>query len=251
MVIKFSKEYFISHSHKDEEAHGLLLKKLRNRGIEPYIYSPNKGSPTNLASKDLIEAILDHLALVHIQNGFPEQSFWVAFERDYALRAHKPVYAFDPVTYKIEKSRIPPLNLPIYPSYYSGDKEKMHNLFTFMRNRHFDLNSFFKIEGSTATSFTESFNTVIRNGGYYAIFLSSKTLKTKNLKEEIGFALKSHPDRILIGLLDQFNLKDIPGNLDRIQCVQLFGDRKRSEIERWDDLIVNLYWLVLKSTHKL
>jgi hypothetical protein len=251
MEINFSKKYFVTHSHNDEEAYALLIKKLRNRGMEPFEFPPIKSHPENMDCTSLIEAILDHIALVYIQNEYSDHTFWVAFQRDYALRAHKQVYSFDPVAFKIDKSRVPPLKLPIFPSYYSLDKDRLHDLFTFMRNRHIDLNSLITIPDSSKKSFTESFNAVVRNGGYYLIFISSKTLKMNSVKEELGFAFSSHPERILVGLLDNIDRKDIPGNTENLQLIQLFGDKKQSQEHRWDDLIVNLYWLVLKKTHIL
>ncbi len=251
MEASFPKKCFISYSYKDEDVSELLKKKLRNRGVESFTFPPIRLPPDKLISNKLIEAILSYQALVFIKGGHSNLSFWVAFERDYAIRANKQVYSFDPETLKIEKYRLKPLQLPIFPSYLSKDARKLQGLFTFMQQRYFDLHTWQKSHGSRIDVVPESINSPVSKGGYSVIFLTSKSLKSKIMKSEMEYALNTHPDRILVGLVDDIHKKDIPGFSEKVRYIQLFGDSKRSEKQRWDDLIVNLYWLIFNPSYEL
>jgi hypothetical protein len=250
MEAGFPKKCFISCSPKDEDACELLDKKLRNRGVETYSFPPIRVSPNKLNSKALIDAILDHPTLVYVQGGHSNLSFWVTFTRDYALRAHKQVQSFDPVTLKIDKCRLNPLQLPIIPWYLEKDTKKLKELFDYMRNRHIDLHSLSVHNISTGNAMPQSINELVKNTGYFLIFLTSNILKSKQTKSELENALRNHPDRMLIAIVDKINIENISGFSDRIHYVQLYGDSKRSDKQRWDDLIVNLYWLIYSPSYK-
>lgn len=250
----FPKNCFISCSLKDEDARDLLVKKLQNRGVEYYIFPDMKISPQKMVNHDLIDAILSHDALIYVKGGHSALSFWVAFERDYALRSGKHVFSFDSPTLQIEKSRLSPLQLPVYPIYLERDSGKLKDLFSFMKSRHIDFGSLQDTAAKklSLSNLSEiSVRDVLNHNGFIIYFLSSDSLKSKDVLLEIGYALETQPDRILISLLENVRTKDIPHFSEKIHFVQLFGDKKRAEKPRWDDLIVNLYWLVFKYSYSL
>ncbi len=251
MEARFPKKCFISYSDKDTDAGNLLKKKLQHRGVQSFNFPPIKVPPHKFNSNELIEAILGHQEHIYVKDGHSNLSFWVNFSRDYALRAHKQVSSFDPVTMKIEKCRLPPMKLPIFPCYLANESKKLQELFTYMQNRHLSLHSWLNTNGITAETIRETVDTVIRNGGFCTLLLTSTTLKSKIVKHEIKHMLETYPDRILIGLVDKISTRDIPGFSDRNHVVQLFGDSKRPEKQRWDDLIVNLYWLIYHPSYTL
>ncbi len=251
MEAGFPKKCLISCSHKDADARELLDKKLRNRGVESHQFPPIRVPPNKFTSKALIDVIIEHPTLVYVKGEHSNLSFWVAFQRDYALRAHKEVQSFDPVTLKIEKSRLSPLQLPIIPWYMEKDMKKIREIFDYVKNRHIDLSSWATKNGLVEYTIPQSLKEAVSNTGYTLIFLTSNTLKSKQAKTELEHALRSNPDRILIAIVDKINFEDIPGFSDRVHYVQLYGDNKRSDKQRWDDLIVNVYWLVYNPSYTL
>jgi hypothetical protein len=245
MEVGFPKKCFITHSHKDEDALELLKKKLRNRGVESESYPPIKVPPEKLRCNPYIETILRYPALIYIKGGHSNLSFWVAFARDFALRAGKLVFSFDPVTLKIEKSRLKQLQLPIFPSYLSKDARKLQGLFKHLENRYIDLFAWQKSHIPPSEINPESIVASVSNGGYCVIFFTSKTVKSKMMSSEVKYALETHPERILIALLDDVRNKEIPGFSERTCIVPMTGKH------RWDDLIVNIYWTIFHPSYKL
>jgi len=63
--------------------------------------------------------------------------------------------------------------------------------------------------------------------------------------------LRQAPERILVGLFDTTPLDERLAALEANgQIIQLYGDSERSEVQRIDDLIVRLYWLIYRNTHQ-
>lgn len=245
MAFSFPKKCFITYSHKDEDALELLKKKLRNRGVESESYPPIKVPPEKFRSNPYIETILRYPALIYIKGGHSNLSFWVAFARDFALRAGKLIFSFDPITLKIEKSRLKQLQLPIFPSYISKDARRLQDLFKYIEKRYIDLFAWQKSHNPLSEVNPESIVASVSNGGYSVIFFTSKTVKSKTMSSEVKYALETHPERILIALLDDVKKKDIPGFSERTRCIHL------TEKQRWDDLIVNIYWAVFHPSYEL
>ena len=245
MEVGFPKKCFITYSHKDQDALELLKKKLRNRGVESQSYPPIKVPPEKFRSNPYIETILRYPALIYIKGGHSNLSFWVAFARDFALRAGKLVFSFDPVTLKIEKSRLKQLQLPVHANYIEKDTRRLRDIFNHMEKRFIDLFAWQKSHNPTGYVNPESIVTSVSNGGYSVIFLTSKTVKSKTMNSEIKYALDTHPERILIALLDDIKKKDIAGFTERTRCIKL------TEKQRWDDLIVNLYWTIFHPSYEL
>jgi len=250
-----SHKVFISHSSKDEEARAFLISKLNARGIDPYFFPAIKLPPNKINGTELIEAILQHDALIYMKGGFSERSFWVAFERDYAIRAKKEVYSFDPSTLKIEKSRLYPIQLPIFLSSTDSDIKRLDDLLKFLEGRFFDLQEWSKslaqgkvIEDSLAKSV---FN-VARKGGFVVQFLKSNM--QPKIIEELRDSMISYPDRILSATLDKDALNSVTSTIQipsKVLTIQLYGDKIRPEKQRWDDLIVMVYWLIFRNIYEL
>lgn len=88
---------FVSHSYMDTEGIRSLLDHLPPC-FGPVLFAPVDVPPSEFVSTRLIDAIRAAPALVYLQGAKSEASFWVALERDVALRAGKQVFAFDPAT---------------------------------------------------------------------------------------------------------------------------------------------------------
>ncbi len=96
--------------------------------------------PNKLVSNELIKAILDQDGLIYLEGSHSARSFWVAFERDYALQAGKVTASFDPNVQEFRLSTAKPMDLPLYASYAVEDKRQVLDLLAFMRKeRHFNI----------------------------------------------------------------------------------------------------------------
>lgn len=129
---------FISHSYKDAKAREKLLALLPG-GVEPFIFPPVVVPPEEMVSNDLIAAILACDGEIYLEGGASESSFWVAFERDYALRAGKPVFGYEPKTNRLHPDISAPLRLPVFLSHSHRDNEQVKRIQKIMADeRYFD-----------------------------------------------------------------------------------------------------------------
>ena len=85
---------FISHAYADGIARDSLIKSLPS-GVEAVVFPPITVQPDQFVSNRLIESLLSCDGLIYLAGGASDSSFWVAFERDYALRAGKQVFLAD------------------------------------------------------------------------------------------------------------------------------------------------------------
>jgi hypothetical protein len=95
-------------------------------------------------------------------------------------------------------------------------------------------------------SLRRSIQSVLGRGGYAVLFWSHEAARSSFITKEMEWVWTVNKGRILIAMLEDvpppsWLQNDLPPWLEP---VQLFGDGARSEINRWDDLIVRLYWLV-------
>lgn len=125
-------KYFVSHSYKDAAVRDGFLKTLPPQ-VTPYIFPPISVSPLEFVSSTLIGAILACDALIYLKEGFSSRSFWVAFERDYALRTGKPVFFYTPSTDTLSEHRDPPLDLAIFPSFSRPQTKDVWPINTFAK----------------------------------------------------------------------------------------------------------------------
>jgi hypothetical protein len=274
-VLKLPRKCFISHSYKDAKARKRLLKNLP-RGVEPFVFPPINVSPNDMVSESLIESILDHEGLIYLEGGYSAHSFWVAFERDYALRAGKKVFSFNPETLEIKPHDLPPLELPVFVSHSTSDLEMVNRVLGIMQNdRYFNALSL-QLDTSPKTYRDRTYaNKLTRMnivkhmsiGGYLVVFWSKNAAASRRVSIEVEFGFdqsqyygldKPTPDfeRVLFVLLDNTPLPDKLRQIIQtapesvVRPVQLYRDGDRSEMHRVDDMIVRLYWLIYRNTQQ-
>ncbi len=96
--------------------------------------------PEELVSNELIAAILNCDSLIYLDGENSARSFCVAFERDYAKRTGKLVFAADPLTLAIRPDTSAALDLPIFADHTHRDYDHIRRILNFMRHeRFFDL----------------------------------------------------------------------------------------------------------------
>lgn len=244
---------FISHAYADSATRDQLIQRLPH-SIEVVVFPPITVKPHQFVSDRLIRAILDCDGLIYLRGGRSDYSFWVAFERDYALRAGKQVFAADPVTLDVVRDTGTPLDLAAFASYHRSDMPRVREIADYLiRERYFDLWMDYKDikEGDNWQNvISESLADRLNRGGYAIIFWSRKASESLWVKQEIEMAaqgIANFNDRVLFALLDDC---PIPKFWIQYQdpCVQLYGDKKRPAAHRLDDLVVRLYWLIYRKT---
>lgn len=255
------KKVFISHSYIDAEARERLLALL-SKGVEPFIFPPITVPPEQMISDKLLDAIRHCDGLIYLQGGASAESFWVALERDYALRAGKRVFSFAPGGAALTPDTSPPLHLPIFPTWGAGDMRRVMRMLKFMRNKRFfdpfDLNKLRQIvknDVAVNDELIDKYYGVISNGGYGVFFWSKKAEESEWFSGDAQIvAVDRRPvmDRLVIALLDSTNPAILSQQLGWrfTDFVQLYGDAQRSEMQRLDDLIVRLYWLIYRNTRQ-
>ncbi len=274
--MEMPRKCFVSYSYDDIEAHQALIEALPKH-IKPHSFPEIKVAPDELVSNRLIDAILKQDALIYLEGGFSAKSFWVAFERDFALRAGKKVYAFDPMKNELSPIFAQPMRLPFFVSCSSTDIDKMTTIVNLMRDkRYFDAFSLNDLPPRKTRRHREAAETLTREaiveklnrGGYMVVFWSKNSSKSKRVNEEIQFGLEFgryftsdetnlNFSRLLYALLDDTELPIEVQNLMKneanfmIKPVQLYGDDELSAINRIDDLIVRLYWLIYRNTQQI
>lgn len=263
--------YFISHSYKDKAVQERMVKQLP-RGVRPYIFPPIMVRPDQMVSNNLIKAILQCDSMIYLDKGYSAASFWVAFERDYALRAGKPLYRYDPATESLERVEIPPLQLPIFSQFSSADYAELEKLFAIMkRDRFFDLftppvtttGSKPFIDNPNDKTFETNMYKRLNQGGYMLIFWSRNANLSEHVHQYIKYGYEYFPSdnpeyhRMLFALMDNTPLPDwyfqkvqpFLTTIPHISPVQLYADKALSHMNRLDDLIVRLYWLIFRGQY--
>lgn len=240
--ILFPGKYFISHSYKDADIRDEFLKLLPPE-TTPYIFPPISVSPLEFVSSTLIGAILACDGLIYLNEGFSGRSFWVAFERDYALRSGKKVFSYTPSTQSLVEHTAPPLDLAIFTSYSHRQKAEIRPILEFMaRQRNFDPwiddekirpgeNWQWAIESGRESIFDRGGYVVAFMGEFHSEYVLAETLKGLDQKRLIVAGLGVKPPDFILHYQDLF-----------IQLVE--GGRVNNN--RIDDLIVRLYWLMFR-----
>lgn len=249
-AINLPQNCFISHSYQDAEARKRLLKLLPAQ-VRPIIFPPIMVSPEQLVSNELVQTILRCDGLIYLQGGASEESFWVAFERDYALRAGKEVFAFDPATGELRQDRSAPLHLPIFASYSRKDEHHVRQIVDYMKTeRYFDIwSDLEELTGGTdwQNALEKGLLGQLEAGGYVVVFWSEASSHSVYVQMEWELAFSKYPRQVLPVLLDRTRLS-LP--LATIQALQLYGDQQRSAVNRLDDLVVCLYWWIYRTTRQ-
>lgn len=167
--------YLVSHSYRDKDACDRLLRALPPE-VEPVVFPPITVPPDQLVSNELVQTILHCDGVIYLRTPNSDESFWVAFERDYALHAGKQVYAFNPEPNHLTRVRGPGPRLPVFASYAGEDTERVRRITDFLRDdRYVDLGS-----GDTELApgsdlqeaISRGISDRVRAGGYVAVFWS-------------------------------------------------------------------------------
>jgi hypothetical protein len=246
---------FISHAYADAD----LLQSFREvlpRGVEPFIFPAINIPPDQRVSDDLVRAILDCPGLIFLTSPASASSFWVTFERDYALRAQKEVFAYDPLARRLSRYRERPRDMPIFTSYSRKDARSTVQIMDFMRSkRYFDV--FMDMPGGAAgRSFEDVIGDAIASqlerGGYCVAFISNASLASEPVALELNKAAEHWPDRILPVLLEPVDMSKLAVPLER-QARPIYLDGPEPGKLNWhrvDDLIVQIYRLVFEGSVK-
>lgn len=143
-----------------------------------------------------------------------------------------------------------PRNVSVYPSYARQDGDHVRQITDYMsRERYFQVWSDCAFVDDVESTLHRSIQAVLDRGGYAVLFWSPEAARSSFISKEMEWVWRYKRDRILLALLEEVHPPtwlgdDLPPWL---QPVQLFGDGDRSEMNRWDDLIVRLYWLVYNN----
>jgi hypothetical protein len=244
---------FISHAYADAAARDELIERLPS-GVAPFVFPPIRVKPEEFVSDPLIDAVINCEGLIYLRGGASDRSFWVALERDYAIRAGKQVFAFDTATGKLTRDTGSPLDLAAFASYQHRDAARVRHIADFLnQKRHFDM--WLDATGLAAGSdwkqeISASLSDRLARGGYAVVFWSRAASKSEYVTNEIQRAAKGMAnlnDRVLFGLLEPCPLPDFWLRFNE-PSVQLYRDNKRSATQRLDDLVVRLYWLIYRKT---
>jgi hypothetical protein len=138
-AIKLPNKCFISHSYRDD-AVVAALRKFLPAHVEPVIFPREEPQADRAVSDGIVPNILECDALIYLMHGFSKDSIWVNFERDFALRAKKRVYAYDPKRRRLLRDNDDPVELRVQVLVSPEQEERARVMFDWMRkNRNFDI----------------------------------------------------------------------------------------------------------------
>src|SRR5215469_5477330 len=157
---------FISHAYGDESALEYLLECLPKH-VKPFIFPPISAGPDQMVSNELVSAILSCPGLIYLGEGRSLQSFWVTFERDYALRAGKQVYEFSSRNSTFRRDTELPPKLAVFSTSTDADHDVVDRVLTFMRDeRYFELATDDLAALIPAGDYEQKMADIIRADGY-------------------------------------------------------------------------------------
>jgi hypothetical protein len=252
MTTQLPPKCFISHAYADAIARDGLIKSLPS-SVEAVVFPPITVQPDQFVSNRLIESLLSCDGLIYLTGGASDRSFWVAFERDYALRAGKPVFSADVHTLKITKHTGNALDLAVFASYHREDRSRVREVADFLNGkRYFDL--WLDVQNlQVGAHWQEEISHALEDRlkrGYVVAFWSRSASASQFIRAELQRAAtetSDFNDRVLFALLEDVPLPDFWLRFHE-SAVQLYGDAERSMTQRLDDLMVRLYWLIYRKT---
>lgn len=205
---------FISHSYADRTAVE-RLRRLMPGHCRPVVFPPIDVPPDRRVSDELVRAVLGCEGLVWIDSSASSSSFWVAFERDYAARAGKPVFSFAPGTSALSADATEPKRKKTAFFCLPSDEERVFSILRWMRTeRHFEM-WYNEKEFSTYAFMAKGWYRDITDNGFdsFLMFVSQSIYDTtlwngKHL-DFIGRIIASKPQACLIVELDR--IEDPPG----------------------------------------
>ena len=137
LSVRFSlpRKCFISHAYEDASlGHLDALKAALPWHVEPVIFPPIKVAPDARVSDDLTRAILDCSGLIVVKGPHSQHSVWVNFERDFAMRAGRKVFNFDPGTRRFSVDSSPTEPMHILFMHSQIDDRRVNEIMKFMKN---------------------------------------------------------------------------------------------------------------------
>lgn len=254
MPVSLPRKLFMSHSYGDADACQQLIRSLPE-AVEPVVFDPVRVAPDQFVSDLLLKSILDCDGLVYLTGGHSKDSFWVAFERDYALRSGKQVFAADNVTLAINGDSSTALDLAAFASYQRNDRDRVHEVIDYLRKERFfdiwDDRELLRGGDLWEKEIEESLESRLKRGGYAVFFWSQSASESTEVREELERASEhvhefNFNDRVLFALLEDCPLP-MSWRIFVDPAVQLYGDDQRSATNRLDDLVVRLYWLIYRN----
>jgi len=254
---------FISHSYRDADARDRLLSLLP-RSVEAVVFPPIMVEPDKYISSKLIEAILGCQGLIYLTREASAESFWVSFERDFALRAKKQVYAYDQTKETLTPDTGVPARMPIYTCYARLDHHAVQRIVQFLCNERdvanvwseVNISKFIRNQDATRMA---ALDYCANSGGYVVVFWSQHSYDDQPMMQEIEMAKDAmFGSRFLVAQLDDtpvpkmlfppdLNFASVHSITPRTEQVQLYGDDVQSQAHRIDDLVVRLYWLIYQQ----
>jgi len=138
-VSKLPGKCFLSHSYRDTAALASLQKFLPTH-VERVIFPREEPQAQRAVSDGIVPKILECGALIYLTGGFSKGSDWVRFERDFALRAKKRVYAYDPTRARLLRDNGDPVELRVQVLVSIEQETRARTMLAWMRKkRHFDI----------------------------------------------------------------------------------------------------------------
>lgn len=244
---------FVSHAYADAQACNALIERLQT-DVAPIVFPPITVKPDEFVSDPLIDAVLGCDGLIYLRGGASDRSFWLALERDYAIRAGKQVFAFDPATGELTPDPRPALDLAAFAAYHHADASRVQRIADHLnQRRHFDLwldATGLAVGSDVVEEISASLVNRLARGGYAVVFWSHAASRSRFVAAELERAasgMSGFNDRVLFGLLEPCELPAFWLGFNE-PSVQLYGDAERSATQRLDDLVVRLYWLIYRKT---
>lgn len=248
---------FVSHSYGDAAMVEVLRTQLP-RSVVPVIFPPIDARPDQFVSNVLIEEIQRCDAVIYLHGGASVASFWVAFEVEYAKRLGKLIFAFDPSRSVIELDQRPPLALDVFASYHRADITMVETATEYLaRERGFDV-WIDRDRLAAGVDWKEEITSNLTDRarrGYVVCFWSRAAQSSEWLNNELALAvenLQDASDRIVLGMLEPCQPPELflnsQRNLWAANVVELYNEDGSLSAHRLDDLMVRLYWLLLRKS---
>lgn len=239
---------FISHRYGDP-VRDLCLRQKLPFGAEAYVFARVAETPDVGISGPLMQAIREQDLLVYLDTPTSLERLWVGFERSYAARLGKPVYAFNPDRKRglfsspftrDETPSIDPLVSVLVNQQAGDDYERMMAVLLAARERHrLVFTNDYRTPGlAEAPSVLDSVSAMQRKltqGGIALLFLSTASIESEwqdytdaftarrmrlDMDSPAGYTAQRFaalpPERTLVMWLDKPDPARVHARLDRL-----------------------------------
>jgi len=176
--------FFVSHSYEDDASLQALLKAKLPEGSSPKIFQKIDTANIGLLSEVIMPAIQACHGLIYIRSKRSFDSFWAAFERNYALRLGKPVYGFEPDTGKFQRDVVAAIDPVISSSWNLAvprDSFMVRDITLYLNDKHrFNtLGKHWKLIDNDFRQMVDSVDGIelkLAAGGLVVLFLSNDSI---------------------------------------------------------------------------